>query len=108
MPEEDSGTSREPRKRIRHLALLSPFVKAAPLEGVEVSGVRSGESLPSVQPPPTSPSPPGLTRSVYPGAVPIQLPLNLLLAPQFHERSPVLHSLSLFGKLPVGKENRGH
>lgn len=83
------------------------FCEGCPF-GVEVSGVRSGESLQSVQPPPTSPSPPGLTRSVYPGAVPIQLPLNLLLAPQFHECSPVLHSFSLFGKFPVGKGNRIH
>lgn len=46
-----------------------------------------------------------LTRLVYPGAVPVQLPLDLLLAPQFHESPPVLHSLSLFGKLPVDKED---
>ena len=52
--------------------------------------------------------PPGLTCFVYPGAVPIQLTLDLLLAPQFHESSPVLHSLSLFGKFPVDKADKIH
>lgn len=51
-------------------------------------------------------APPGLTCFVYPGAVPIQLTLNLLLPPQFHESSSVLHSLSLFGKFPVDEKNK--
>lgn len=46
-----------------------------------------------------------LTCFVYPGAVPIQLALNLLLPPQFHECSPVLHSLSLFGEFPVDEKD---
>lgn len=45
-------------------------------------------------------SPPAFTRFVYPGPVSIELPLDLLLAPQLHEGSAVLHSLALFGKLP--------
>lgn len=47
----------------------------------------------------------GLTCFVYPGTVAIQLSLNLLLAPQLHECSPVLHSLSFFGKFPVDNKN---
>lgn len=46
------------------------------------------------------PGPPAFTRFVYPGPVAIELPLDLLLAPQLHEGSAVLHSLTLFGKLP--------
>lgn len=63
----------------------------------------------SAQPPPFSaryppwepPCPPAFTRFVYPGPVAIELPLDLLLAPQLHEGSAVLHPLTLFGKLPA-------
>lgn len=62
-----------------------------------------------MQPATGRPVPPAsLTRFVDPGAVPVQLPLNLLLAPQLHESPPVLHSLSLFGKFPVDKEDEMH
>ena len=40
------------------------------------------------------------TCSVYPGSVPIQLSLHLLLTSELHEGPPVLHPLPLFGKLP--------
>lgn len=63
----------------------------------------------SARPPPFSarhppwepPCPPAFTRFVYPGPVAIELPLDLLLAPQLHEGSAVLHPLTLFGKLPA-------
>lgn len=56
---------------------------------------------------PGSPAgPPAFTRFVYPGPVSVELPLDLLLAPQLHEGSAVLHSLALFGKLP-GEGQRG-
>lgn len=87
MPEEDNGAS-----------------GAAPLD--VALGARTRTRWAPV--PAAPPRPPGLTRFVYPGAVPVQLPLNLLLAPQLHESSPVLHSLSLFGKFPVDGEETGH
>lgn len=62
----------------------------------------------SVQPISSLLQPPGLTCFVYPGTVPVKLTLDLLLAPQFHEGSPVLHSLSLFGKFPADKADKIH
>lgn len=56
--------------------------------------------------PQMSPWPPSFTRFVYPCPVAVELPLNLLLAPQLHEGSAVLHALSLFGKLP-GEGQKG-
>ena len=41
---------------------------------------------------------------IYPCPVAIQLPLNLLLPPEFHECPSIFHSLSLFGKFPVKTE----
>lgn len=46
-----------------------------------------------------------LTCFVYPGTVAVQFSLNLLLAPELHERSSVLHSLSFFGKFPVDNKD---
>lgn len=103
MPEEDNGASGEATTPKRRLSA----------GGGRASGRSAGsedEEDPVGSGPrsPAPPRPPGLTRFVYPGAVPVQLPLNLLLAPQLHESSPVLHSLSLFGKFPVDGEETGH
>ena len=50
----------------------------------------------------SEPTTPGVggTCSVYPGPVAVELPLDLLLAPELHEGPAVLHSLPLLGKLP--------
>lgn len=56
--------------------------------------------------PPGVPWAASFTRFVYPRPVAVELPLDLLLPPQLHEGSAVLHALSLFGKLP-GEGQKG-
>lgn len=85
---------------MRHPELPSALARAAAVSGSSAGRGRDGGCLHR-----HLRSPPCLTCFVYPGAVPVQLALNLLLPPQFHERSPVLHSLSLFGKFPVDEKD---
>lgn len=101
-PEEESGSSGDSAKLVRPLKLLSAPVQAAPLK--EALGVRRRWAPGICAAAGRPPLAPGLTCFVYPGTVPVQLTFNLLLAPQFHESPPVLHSLSLFGKFPVDKD----
>lgn len=102
MPEEDNGASGEATTPKRCLSAGGGRASGRSAGSEDEDPVGSGPRSPA------PPRPPGLTRFVYPGAVPVQLPLNLLLAPQLHESSPVLHSLSLFGKFPVDGEETGH
>lgn len=90
---------------------LSPSVRPrSPREHPDSPGVMLGDVHRSISISATlsttTPRSPAFTRFVYPGPVAVELPLDLLLAPQLHEGSAVLHALALFGKLP-GTGQRG-